>query len=68
MEIALFAGYETQQSFSVAFKAMFDYSPQALRKKRDLNPNNRYENRRNGGIRRSSGVSVTSCVTKEPGL
>lgn len=38
MEIALFAGYETQQSFSVAFKALFDCSPQALRKKRDFYP------------------------------
>lgn len=38
MEIALIAGYETQQSFSVAFKAMFDCSPQALRKKRDFHP------------------------------
>lgn len=38
MEIALFAGYKTQQSFSVAFKALFDCSPQALRKKRDFYP------------------------------
>ena len=38
MEIALFAGYETQQSFSVAFKALFDCSPQILRKKRDFYP------------------------------
>ena len=38
MEIALFAGYETQQSFSVAFKALFDCSPQTLRKKRDFHP------------------------------
>jgi len=38
LEIALFAGYETQQSFSVAFKALFDCSPQALRKKRDFYP------------------------------
>lgn len=38
MGIALFAGYETQQSFSVAFKALFDCSPQALRKKRDFFP------------------------------
>jgi len=38
MEIALFAGYETQQSFSVAFKALFDCSPQTLRKKRDFYP------------------------------
>lgn len=38
MEIALFAGYETQQSFSVAFKAMFNCSPQALRKKKEFYP------------------------------
>ena len=38
MEIALFAGYDTQQSFSVAFRAMFDCSPQALRKKKDFYP------------------------------
>ena len=38
MEIALLAGYETQQSFSVAFRALFDCSPQALRKKRDFYP------------------------------
>lgn len=38
MEIALFAGYETQQSFSVACKAMFGYSPKSLRKKRTFYP------------------------------
>ena len=38
MEIALFAGYKTQQSFSVAFKALFDCSPQVLRKKREFFP------------------------------
>lgn len=38
IEIALFAGYETQQSFSVAFKALFDCSPQALRKTRNFYP------------------------------
>ena len=38
MEIALYAAYETQQSFSVAFKAMFGYSPQELRKKKDFYP------------------------------
>lgn len=38
MEISLYAGYETQQSFSVAFKAMFDFSPQELRKKKDFYP------------------------------
>lgn len=38
IEIALFAGYETQQSFTVAFNIMFDCSPQVLRKKRDFYP------------------------------
>ena len=38
MEIALFAGYETQRSFTVAFKALFKCSPQALRKKRNFHP------------------------------
>ncbi|MBE5980475.1 MAG: AraC family transcriptional regulator [Paenibacillaceae bacterium] len=38
MEISLYAGYETQQSFSVAFKAMFGISPQELRKKKDFYP------------------------------
>ena len=38
MEIALFAGYETQQSFSVACKAMFGCSPQVLRKKGNFYP------------------------------
>lgn len=38
MEIALFAGYETQQSFTVGFKSLFRCSPQAFRKKRDFHP------------------------------
>ena len=38
MEIALFAGYETQQSFTVACKAMLGYSPQELRKKGEFHP------------------------------
>lgn len=38
MEIALFAGYETQQSFTIGFKALFRCSPQAFRKKRDFYP------------------------------
>lgn len=38
LDIALSAGYETQQSFSVAFKAIFGLSPQALRKKRNFYP------------------------------
>lgn len=33
MEIALSAGYETQQSFTIGFKALFKCSPQAFRKK-----------------------------------
>ena len=38
MDIALFAGYETQQSFTTAFKALFKLSPQAFRKQRDFFP------------------------------
>ncbi len=38
MEIALFAGYETQQSFTIGFKKLFKCSPQAFRKKRDFYP------------------------------
>lgn len=38
MQIALFAGYETQQSFSVAIKELFQCSPQALRKKKEFIP------------------------------
>ncbi|MEA4894652.1 MAG: AraC family transcriptional regulator [Oscillospiraceae bacterium] len=38
MEIALSAGYETQQSFSVAFKALFRRSPQVFRKKHEFYP------------------------------
>lgn len=38
MEIALSAGYETQQSFSVAFKVLFRRSPQAFRKKHEFYP------------------------------
>lgn len=38
MDIALFAGYETQQSFTVGFKALFKCSPQAFRKKKDFYP------------------------------
>lgn len=36
MEIALFAGYETQQSFTIGFKALFKCTPQAFRKKSNL--------------------------------
>lgn len=36
MEIALFAGYETQQSFTIGFKAFFKCTPQAFRKKSNL--------------------------------
>lgn len=38
MEIALFAGYKTQQSFTIGFKKLFKCSPQAFRKKRDFYP------------------------------
>lgn len=38
MEIALFSGYETQQSFTISFKALFKCSPHAFRKKRDFYP------------------------------
>lgn len=38
MEISIFAGYETQQSFSVAFKALFKCSPQTFRKKHEFYP------------------------------
>lgn len=38
MEIALFAGYETQQSFTIGFKSLFRCSPQAFRRKRDFYP------------------------------
>ena len=38
MEIALLAGYETQQSFTVGFKAMYKCSPLAYRRKREFCP------------------------------
>ena len=38
LEIALRAGYETQRSFSVAFKALFAQSPKAVRKQKDFHP------------------------------
>ena len=38
LEIALFAGYETQQSFTTGFKSVFHCSPQAYRKKRAFHP------------------------------
>lgn len=38
MEIALFAGYKTQQSFTVGFKSLFKCSPQAFRRKREFYP------------------------------
>lgn len=38
MEIALFAGYETRQSFSTGFKALFKCSPQAFRNKKEFYP------------------------------
>lgn len=38
MEIGFCAGYETQQSFTAGFKALFKCSPQAFRKKREFYP------------------------------
>ena len=38
MEIALFAGYETQQSFTIGFKAMYKCSPRAFRRKKEFFP------------------------------
>lgn len=38
LDIALFAGYETQQSFTTGFKSVFRCSPQAYRKKRAFHP------------------------------
>lgn len=38
MDIALFAGYETQQSFTVGFKALFKCTPQTFRKNGDFYP------------------------------
>lgn len=38
MEIALFAGYETQQSFTIGFKAMYKCSPRAFRRKKGILP------------------------------
>lgn len=38
MEIALFAGYETQQSFTAGFKALFHCSPQRFRHKQSYFP------------------------------
>lgn len=38
MEIALFAGYKTQQSFTTGFKTLFKCTPQAFRKKKNFYP------------------------------
>lgn len=38
LEIALLAGYETQRSFAVGFKALYKCSPRAFRKKGDFCP------------------------------
>ena len=38
MEIALSAGYETQQSFTIGFKTLFRCSPQVFRRKRNFLP------------------------------
>ena len=35
IDIALIAGYETQQSFTLAFKKLYDKSPKVYRKKKD---------------------------------
>jgi len=38
MDIALFSGYETQQSFTIGFKKLFKLSPQAFRKRQAFLP------------------------------
>lgn len=38
MEVALSAGYETQQSFTIAFKTLFKCSPKVFRKKQKFYP------------------------------
>jgi AraC-like DNA-binding protein len=38
MDISLNAGYETQQSFTLAFKRLYEKSPQAYRKKQEFLP------------------------------
>lgn len=38
MDIALSAGYETQQSFTTAFRSLFHTSPKAYRKKQTFHP------------------------------
>lgn len=38
IEIALFAGYDNQQSFTTGFKALFKSSPNTFRKKKDFYP------------------------------
>lgn len=38
MEIALLAGYETQQSFTIGFKSLFKCTPGDFRKKREFYP------------------------------
>lgn len=38
MEIALFAGYETQQSFTVGFKNFFQCTPEMFRRKKNFYP------------------------------
>lgn len=38
IDIALSSGYETQQSFTIGFKAMFKYSPQVFRRKHEFYP------------------------------
>ena len=38
IDISLNAGYETQQSFTLAFKRLYEESPQAYRKKQEFLP------------------------------
>lgn len=38
IDISLTAGYETQQSFTLAFKRLYEESPQAYRKKQEFIP------------------------------
>jgi AraC-like DNA-binding protein len=38
IDISLNAGYETQQSFTLAFKRLYEESPQAYRKKQEFIP------------------------------
>ncbi|BCZ45595.1 AraC family transcriptional regulator [Clostridium gelidum] len=47
IDISLIAGYETQQSFTLAFKKLYDKSPKVYRKKKDYQSIQlKYENRK----------------------